>query len=233
MKRILLTALIILALCFSLNAQRSADLRLRVDYPKDTAYIRVNSQYRFKATIFNDGTDTVRLSDTIAMYILIDGDTALTFSGIFRKYRVLSAQITPGDSMVIDEPGIFTSASSKPYDYCIFIKPLNYADPINDSHLANNKSCATVFVGNRSGIQAIDNTADFAIYPNPVNSTFRINGEDEVMSYRMTDMEGRAIDLLETGPGEFDCSKIQASGMYLLSVTTRQGTNTIRIMVAK
>lgn len=233
MKKELLTTLVVLSLCFSLNAQRNADLRLRVDYPGDTAYIKVNKQYPFRATIFNDGTDTVRLSDTIAMYLIFDGDTALSFDGIFRKYRVLSVHLVPGDSMVIDEPGVFTNSSSQPINYCIFIRPINYTDPIDDNHLANNKSCATVFVGNKSNLQSIGGTSLYLVYPNPVTGAFSIRGGDDILSYRMTDMQGREVNLVRTGPAEFDCSNIGTKGLYLLSVTSAQGTSVIKIIIAR
>lgn len=233
MKSILLTVLIFLSLTPALNAQRSADLRFRVDYPWDTAHIQLNKQYPFKATIFNDGPDTVKFSDTTAMYFIIDGDTALTFAGIIRKYRVLNVLILPGDSMVIDEPGVFPGSTPGSFNYCIFIKPINYSDPINDNHLANNKSCSFIVLGNKSGIQSTGKNQDFTVYPNPVTNTFSITGVDEILSYRMTNVEGREVDIKSTGFGEFDCSNIQTSGMYLLSVTTRQGTSALKVMVSR
>lgn len=236
MKRVLLAILLILVSFPAIYAQRLSDLRLKVISPADSAYIPPSQPYDLSLMIYNNGTDTLQLSDTLALYVIIDNDTLLWFnSGLVQKYARYNRQIVPGDSFLLEKTSAFDQSFAHAWlDYCILVKPLNYSDPIADNDLSDNKTCMTIIVEDKpSNIQSIGAKSGIRVYPNPVTGSFSIHGKDRILAYRMVDVQGREVDLEETSPGEFDCSKIPAGGLYLMTITTRQGIYTLKVVVSR
>lgn len=236
MRKELYTVLLILVFCPAMHGQRNANLKLKVKYPTDSAYVPPSHTYNLSLMVYNNGPDTLMLSDTIALYLILENDTMIWFNaGLIQNYTKYYNQILPGDSFAIGKSMVFdNSFAHQRLDYCVLVKPLNYSNPITDNALGDNKSCMTVIVDDKpSNINVIGTKSGIRVYPNPVTNSFSIHGKDRVLAYRMVDIEGREVDLVETAPGEFDCSKIPAGGLYLMTITTKHGIYTLKVVVSR
>lgn len=236
MKKALLALLFVLVFSPAIHAQRQTNLRLKVLFPTDSAYIPPSSPYNLSMKVYNSGPDTLMFSDTIALFFILENDTMPWVGpGIVQNYAKYHNQIAPGDSFSMGSSMAFDkSMEHMRLDYCLMVKPLNYADPVADNDLSDNKTCMTVIVEDKpSNIQVIGTKSGIRVYPNPVSNAFSIHGKDKILTYKMADIEGREVDLVETSPGEFDCSKIPAGGLYLMTITTKHGIYTLKVIVSR
>lgn len=238
MRKKLLAILLIFVFCPVIHAQRHADLKLKIKSPSttDSTYIPPTQPYTLSLMVYNNGTDTLQLTDTIALYFIVGNDTMIWVnSGVIQKYAKYYDQIAPGDSFAVEKTMAFDqSFAHMRVDYCIMVKPLNYSMPITDSDLSDNQNCMNIIVDDKpSNIQVIGTKSGIRVYPNPVTNSFSIHGKDRILAYKMVDIEGREVDLVETNPGEFDCSKIPAGGLYLMTITTKQGIYTLKVVVSR
>lgn len=75
-------------------------------------------------------------------------------------------------------------------------------------------------------------TSNFSVYPNPANSVLNINSKNNMIvinTIQLTDINGRIVKTVKGMTNQINISELNA-GVYLLKITTEQGTGTTKII---
>ncbi|MDH4472607.1 MAG: T9SS type A sorting domain-containing protein [Fluviicola sp.] len=208
----------------SFFAQRNVDLELTMTSPSDGEYIPPGQIFPFTVSVKNVGTTNLLTTDSVAYYLLMNGDT-LTFqpdniNHIFYTGNALQT----GESFSINrQMGFDVSLDGQDVDLCVFVKPYSLLDPVSDSLLTDNTDCVTIHVMNDPASLDEEQAASVSIYPNPAASQFKIDIKDaQLQSVNAIDAQGRSIKLVTNANKFIDCSTL-ANGMYQLEITTSNG----------
>lgn len=218
---LLLTAVVFTSI--ATFAQRTVNLQLTLQSPDDGEYIPPMQSFPITISVKNLGSENLGLTDSIAYYLLLNGDTIvfqpqnenqLWFSGSF---------LAPGDSVSFTRyMGFDASFNGATVELCIFVKPVNAADPVSDPQLVNNKDCAVIFVMNDPAGLTENSGITVTVSPNPVNDLLTIATEQPVASVSMTDASGKQVETSLMNGTTIDCRDLEP-GMYFLTVETVAG----------
>lgn len=230
MKRTLLV-LSVLALGFFSNAQRSLDLELTLSAPQDDATIQSQQPYSLIVSIKNvDANADLLASDSIYYYLLMMGDTFTIVPGNTNHWEYTGNLVHPSESFGISKIMAFSDQfDGMDVDMCVYVKPVNQADPIDDPDHTNNMDCITVHVVG-DNLSVGDNSADEnQLFPNPANTYFLIKDPDADVS--ITDLNGKQLEFTRNSFGEVDCSNWK-NGVYLVRISKSTGSIVKKIMVS-
>ncbi len=201
-------------------SQTISDLNVQLKNPLNKSTQQSMQSFRLKATVYNTGPDAFSANDSLAMYVLIDGDS-LNFVNAsrlenFKTVRVGAFKVN--DSFLLDMPFVFANSfDNQTIDFCLFFKPLNRASKsISDQNFFNNKACAQVkVVSTSSAIHSLSKFKDVTIWPNPVVNSFQLKCDFDYTHLYLMDALGRISELPINTNHVYDCSALN-NGIYTL-----------------
>lgn len=241
---------LLMATCMQVFAQhRSIDLKVTQTSPAQGDTLDIGQPFNISFTIKNLGTDTLTLSDTTALYLIVDTSSIMFgVGGNFQDHIDLGAPyLEPGDSAQASFQ--FTLGNSDgtgwpegPTTFCVKVLPRNEADSIIDPDTTNNKSCATDLYARNPFVSVNDltnNIGETSVYPNPVGATanFNINlQQPDNVKILLRDMTGRTVieqDFGQLSAGtqrlEINTSNLPA-GQYLFQIRAEQCMKTGKLL---
>lgn len=232
MKRTLLSLSIAL-LCFFSNAQRSLDLSLTLLAPTDGSTLLMNQAYPFTVSIANaDPSSSLEAADSIYYYFLIFGDTMTMPLDNTNHWSYGGNSLAPTESFNILKMFGFSDTYEDMYvDLCIFIKPVNPANPVADPDLANNMDCITIHIVENDLSVNDQQLAEVKLAPNPASSQFSLAGLPENASVSVTDLNGKSMHVVSVSESAIDCSS-WPNGVYLVNFSTAEGAFVKRLVVS-
>ncbi|MBS1773827.1 MAG: T9SS type A sorting domain-containing protein [Bacteroidetes bacterium] len=153
--------------------QRHAELQLTMLAPKTGDTIEVNYPTNIVGKLKNNGPDSIRITDTFALAVLMDNTPLIFVNGsITQPYKEYTGfTLAPGDTTYV---GIFltiTTGPSAPMQFCLAFNNINVVDSLLDNIPGNNKSCANIYI-KYVDVSVGQNTVEpggITIYPNPAN----------------------------------------------------------------
>lgn len=232
MKRTLLSLSIAL-LCFFSNAQRSLDLHLTFISPQNGDSLEVNQIYPFTVSISNtDPSSNLEYADSIYYYVLIMGDTVTMFPDSTNHWVYGGNFLAPTESFNITRYFVFADEhQGVDVDICIFIKPVNLANPVEDPNFVNNTECITVHFMEDDLSVNDHKLAGVKLAPNPASSQFSLTGLPENASVSVTDLNGKSVHVVSVSESAIDCSS-WPNGVYLVNISTVEGVFVKRLVVS-
>lgn len=222
--RILLLIVVAGLFPFSFFAQRNVDLELTVTNPQDGEYIPPNQFFPFTVSVKNVGTTNLLASDSVAYYLLMNGDTITFQPENTNHFFYTGNALQTGDSFSINrQMGFDVSLDGQDVELCVFVKPYSLLDPVSDSLLTDNTDCVTIHVMNDpAGVDEVVN-ASVSVFPNPAAGQFTIDAKEaQLLTVNALDAQGRRIELVTNANKSIDCSSL-ANGMYQLEIMTSNG----------
>lgn len=91
----------------------------------------------------------------------------------------------------------------------------------------------TPFMIDGSGVDAIDDTSDIRLYPNPFTDEIRISAPEKTESIRITDINGNSVMSVDIDDRKSISTEELPAGFYLVSVIRKDGKNTVFKMIKK
>jgi len=225
--------MLLMCVCASF-AQRSVDLEVTMITPEDGSYTPSMQTFPLEISVANVGAENFNADDSLAYYMLINGDTVQTAPGQAQSAIYTGFAILPGQSHAIIRQMAFNSSfDGMEIDLCIFVKPHNNAHPIEDPSLINNTGCSTVTVM-ESPTAGLDEAGQggLLLFPNPAKSFVAIESSLEILSVAVHDSAGKRIALPDLQGTAIDCSGLE-NGLYFVSVETSAGTGMRRLLISK
>ncbi len=98
-----------------------------------------------------------------------------------------------------------------------------------ESHLVS----TAPFMIDGSGVDAIDDTSDIRLYPNPFTDEIRISAPEKTESIRITDINGNSVMSVDIDDRKSISTEELPAGFYLVSVIRKDGKNTVFKMIKK
>lgn len=232
MKRTLLSLSIAL-LCFFSNAQRSLDLHLTLITPQDESTLLIDQAYPFSVSVTNTDPDTnLEYADSVYYYVIIMSDTMMIYPDSTNHWSYGGNFLEPTESFNINRWFGFSDTYLDMYvDICIFIKPMNPANPVEDPNLANNTECITIHIVESDLSVHDQQLAGVKLAPNPASSQFSLVGLPENASVSVTDLNGKSVQVIPKSESVIDCST-WPNGVYLVNISTAEGAFVDRIVVS-
>ncbi|RYE25786.1 MAG: T9SS type A sorting domain-containing protein [Sphingobacteriales bacterium] len=238
-----------LFMSFASLAQRSVDLEVTLTKPATAELLPAADPFNLQATIKNNGPDTIKTTDTLALSFFLDGSTqpeSVVINGQMVQVAAspVSQDIAPGASGNFNfQMSISNPPSAGAHDLCLEVIVLNRsADAVTDPTPANNKVCANVTFDFPTAVGNVKQQATtLSVYPTPAsgNATVSINLEKSVpVSFTITDLSGRVVYSENKGtlPAQnnqfnINCSNLP-SGIYMLHVSAGTQTFHQKMLVA-
>ncbi len=186
MKKLILLSALLTTTTLSF-AQRYSDLQITLLQPVNNDTIYVDNAFTIAASIKNLGVDTIQLSDSLGLALSFDS-SAIQFNfgnGPLPYMPLTNRQLLPGDSAGFSinftvNQGWDTGST----EFCVSIEHINTVDTLIDSIMANNRSCATIYVSDPVSVNDISKDISVLVYPNPsygvVNIQLSVLGMDFV-----------------------------------------------------
>jgi len=199
--RLLLTALLALSAAGAF-AQRSIDMEVIIDSPRNGATYQVGENVPLVVSIINHGPDSVRAGDSLYM-LLPDLSVALiavaqvapigyTIRVEFSRPFSYPAGINSMCVTLFDDPTTQVGGMGYP------AVTVSYKDP----NPANNQACATITIVNSAPPASIRTTAlnaataTLKLFPNPATSGVALvsdMGQSEAVAVSIRDITGRVV----------------------------------------
>lgn len=199
MHKIILLSVFIIA-SFTTNAQRYANITVRLDEPVIGDTLITDEPFMISATIFNNGPDTMRITDSFGFELVFDS-SVINFnfgSGPLPYIPMSGNELVPGDSTVIGFN--FTLFSGWPLggtDFCAGLYCINVVDSLHDTLMTDNRSCALVTVDrDRTSVKNLSLPGSVQVYPNPANgiANFDIQlAEPASVNIAISDVMGKTV----------------------------------------
>ena len=233
MKKVLLTLTILFTAVFA-QAQRKADISVRMNSPVNGAKVRTGQNFTVNVTVINNGPDNILTSDTM-LYYLGAGNVYFPQSQAFLP---ISTDMLPGDSLNFNVTQGLTGGNGAPMSLCSYVVVFNRAQPdsVYDVLLGgNNRSCNSVTY---SGVGIGELTAGLnfpsKVYPNPATSQMFLefnSASNETAVINIYDVEGKLVRTFNNY-SEFEGTQLvemsvdgMTKGIYFYSVSVGN-TNT-------
>ena len=222
--RILLLIVVTGLFPFTFFAQRNVDLELTMTSPQDGEYIPPNQFFPFTVSVKNVGATNLLASDSVAYYMLMNGDTLIFQPENTNHFFYTGNALQTGESFIINrQMGFDVSLDGQDVELCVFVKPYSLLDPVSDSLLNDNTDCVTIHVMNDPAGVDEEQAALVSVYPNPASGQFTIDTKDaQLLAVNAIDAQGRRIKLVTNADKSIDCSRL-ANGMYQLEIMTSNG----------
>ena len=229
-----LITLICILVSLSVHAQRSADLSVKLLSPANNQHIPIATPFTFDLLLKNNGTDTLRGSDSLQFIAIWDGAPMLFQNGTQMDPYKLYTGITlaGGDSTHISFTMAFANSASSSSSFCPKIIPFNNTALLIDPDTSNNIECVTL-IHNPNAVSNTTAEAGLLVYPSPATNMlyFRLKMEHAAqVQFRILDMTGRIIknELKNLSQGTHNVSiglNDLAPGNYLYQIV--KGENAI------
>lgn len=218
-------------------SQTISDLSVQLKNPLNNSTQQSMQSFRLKATVYNNGPDAFSANDSLAMYVLINGDSLNFVNGSrlenFKPVRVGAFNVN--DSFILDMPFVFDrSFDNQTLDFCLYFKPLNRATKlIADQNLFNNKACAQVkVVSTSSAVYSPTAIKDATVWPNPVVDWFQLKCDFDYTHLYLVDALGRTTKLPINANHIYDCSALN-NGIYTLIASNGSNTFQSQLLIQK
>lgn len=227
MKTILLTILSF-TLLNAASAQRNVDLKVSLLAPADGAEIHPMETFPVDIELTNVGQEALLASDSLAVYLIMNGDTIPQMSGNYWLHTDIA--LASQQTYILHKMMAFdNSLLGAHIDFCISVRPYNQADPVADNALGNNKSCVGVDV--MEPVNSLEEHAEnsVAVYPNPVKNILHLEGET-VTGLHITDHAGKTVLEDPADLSSVDCSGLQG-GIYFVRISTSKGEVVRKVVV--
>jgi len=98
-----------------------------------------------------------------------------------------------------------------------------YIVTVNTNQGCVAKDTLNVKVINSTGLNTQKATNDYVIYPNPITESFQINGIDEVVTIKLTDVSGRIMLSKQVFGNEQIFVSSLPKGLYIVKIYTNKG----------
>jgi len=172
MKKAATLCILFVLLCFYGYAQRYADLDIVQTSPVSHDTIVAGQQYTFTFLVRDLGADSVKVTDSLALYLIFNNDTVFfAVNGLPSLYHPLpGTSIRVGDWVSFSMPIYFdVSYEGALLDICTAVSFIHHsADPIYDTITTNNSTCATgIRIVPPLSIINVNKQLAVQVYPNP------------------------------------------------------------------
>lgn len=225
-KLILLTALLFTTALATFAQIRYADLDMELISPTGDTMIETNTAIQgIHALITNLSSDTVRMDDTIHLFIKVD--TTIIFTRDYTQIQMLK-----DDTIHAHLPPISIINPAGQHNFCIGVRVRNTTDIITDNILFNNDVCLLLEVV-PTDVQNINLIKDVTLYPNPaadnIHLLFNV-AETQSLSASVMDVYGRVVHqtppaMYNAGHTTLDIStRNMAQGNYIIQLKDGSGT---------
>lgn len=227
MKTLLLTFLGIL-LTQGLSAQRNVDLKVNLLSPESGTEIHPMEPFAMQIQLKNEGAEPLLASDSLAIYLIMNEDTIPQMDGNY--WKEIGIALASQEIQTITKMMAFDNSFLGAHvTMCIFVRPFNAINPVEDNLQTNNVSCTEIDVMEPvSGVDELSETW-MNVYPNPVGETLFLDGEATAVT--LTDYSGKVIVSKMENLSSVDCSGLQ-NGVYVLKISTKHGYFMKKIVVA-
>ncbi len=228
MKKILFFLSIIIGTIHGFS-QRKADLSFELLEPKSGAFVEAGVNFKFTVKIKNLSAYQVEKTDTLRIYLMIDGDTVLfnpVRSGERNKYMIFDNKlIANGDSITFwNIMQLPMEKQNKTVSMCFSLQPHN-GTTLEDTIISNNSSCVQVIAKkDPASIQQLNSNQSIICYPNPANQLLYFNKDLHTQSATLLDMSGNTISTMVASTNTIDCTNI-ANGMYIIRSISADGVH--------
>nr|WP_294858185.1 T9SS type A sorting domain-containing protein [uncultured Fluviicola sp.] len=232
MKRILLSLSMIL-LCFFGNTQRLLDLQLTITTPQNGDTIEAETPFNFIVNVKNvDSVENLVAADSVYYYFILFGDTTIFAQNNQNHLDYTGNSIAPTQSFSIPRViGFSDQFVGMTVDLCIYVKPENGQDPIDDPNQSNNMECVTVHVISNNLSVSTNELSTIKIAPNPANDYFNLTGIDENSFVSVMDTQGNSVDFNRNNEEQIDCSNWK-NGVYFIHISDSSGSSVRRMVVS-
>ncbi len=224
--------------CFFVNvySQRKINLDFELLEPLNGAFIEPGVDFKFKMKIKNLSTESISSSDTLWIYLLLDGDTVF-----FKPVRTTLQQdhmifdnkpINGGDSITFwNLLQLPMSKLNKSVQFCLSVMPHN-GNAVTDTITSNNGNCVQIKAQqNPASINTLQSIQNLNAYPNPASEWLNIDVAENIQLATIMDMKGSIIQTIFTpNNNRLDCSEL-SNGMYLLQIKTDSGIQSLSFSV--
>jgi hypothetical protein len=199
-------------------SQRQIDLQLTLTDPQDSVNILSAQNFPITVSIKNAGTENLALTDTINYYIILWGDTLLFFPQNENHFAYTGYQLSPGDSVEITRYMAFdASFEGTTTDFCVYVKPVNAANPAEDPDLMNNQDCVTIHVVDDVTGIAEKEKGSLIVFPNPSIDHFTVLKSDgPIQGIYLSDPLGKRFKPVMLDDNTIDCSGLDPGIYYLV-----------------
>ncbi len=229
MKTFLLTFLSI-SMLHAVSAQRNVDLEVNLLSPVGGTEIHPMETFGLDIELTNLGSEALLASDSLAVYLIMNGDTIPQMDGNYWTHTDIA--LTNQQTYTIHKMMAFdNSLLGAHVDFCVFVRPFNQVNPLNDNVMTNNKSCAEVDVVEEVNDLTEINSESVIIYPNPVQNTLFLTGE-HVNNVSITDNTGKIVVEKPADFYKIDCSGLK-NGIYFVRISTDKGESIQKIAIEK
>ncbi|WP_186279980.1 T9SS type A sorting domain-containing protein [Fluviicola chungangensis] len=232
MKRILLSLSMGL-LCFWGSAQRLLDLQLTITAPQNGDTIEAEVPFNFVVNVKNaDSVESLEATDSVYYYFILFGDTTVFAQNNQNHLDYTGNSLIPMQSFDIPRIiGFSDQFVGMTVDVCVYVKPENAQNPIEDPDQSNNMDCITVHVTSNNLSVSTHELSTVKIGPNPANDHFSLIGADENSVVSVMDLQGNRVDFNRDNGEKIDCSNWK-NGVYLLNITNDLGTIVRKLIVS-
>lgn len=132
------------------TAQRTMDLAAEIVAPTYNSSVQLNSPFTISIEVTNQGSENLHANDTLRFYLTVNGVTMTNMEYFTRTGQ----QINAGESETFQIPFVFSYGyENSNVDYCLEVVPVNAADPIEETNMADNKGCVFLYVDGGSTAQ--------------------------------------------------------------------------------
>lgn len=197
------------------------DIEFKLHSPTNGQEMYINETINLIYSFKNVGNDWIDFDDSFFVSLKIDGDYLL---GTFNKKLIVHSNIPPGDSVYVLDGFSFTYKEPNPISFCLEFTTSKKGVKV-DSNQANNFSCATITVNERtSGIDDINSNLKLLLYPNPATNAVVLKTNNlQASKALLTDINGREVATLQlqNGSADFDISILQ-NGLYFCQLLDKE-----------
>jgi len=197
--------------------QRQMDFATTITSPANNAEVLLDEMVYFNLEIVNNGSVNFLASDTLNIYVTINGQPIIfqpdNIDHLIRTGNVINAGATYSMAM----PTAFsTGYENTTNEICFFVAPVNAADEIQELTINDNSDCIYVSVV-EDNVALNENIAgEIAILPNPASESFSMDGLENNATILITDLNGKRMTL-EVNSNNVDCSS-WPNGVYLIQI---------------
>jgi hypothetical protein len=232
MKRILLSLSMIL-LCFFGNAQRLLDLQLTITDPQNNDTIEADGPFNFSVNVKNvDSVESLEAADSVYYYFILFGDTTIFAQNNQNHLDYTGNSLAPTQSFNIPRViGFSNQFIGMTVDLCVYVKPKNGQNLIDDPNQSNNMECVTVHVISTNLSVSTNELSTIKIAPNPANDQFNLIGVDENSIVSVLDVQGNSLDFNRNNGEQIDCSDWK-NGVYFIHIANSEGSFIQRMVVS-
>lgn len=204
-------------------AQSNSNLKVNLSNPTNNATIQSMQNFVLKGYVVNLGPDALTSSDSLALYLIVDGDSFNFINGAqFENFKALGTTgINLNDTFFINMPFAFSNTfDNQTINFCLYLKPLNrQSKSISDSDLSNNSSCATISITSKSStLQATSYSNGLTVNSNPMVNSFILKSSLNYTSLILMDCMGRATSIRPNDLHQYDVSQL-SNGVYTLIIS--------------